>query len=241
METQPEFCPLGIDRVLVRFGRVLTDAANARALAFRDLVAAQNWPGVTEVATSLTSVGVQFDPTVTTRNTITTLLAELVDTAGTPTPTPRRRWTIPVSFAERDAPQLAEAAALAGTSPQAAVDDICGTELRVIAIGFAPGQPYLGMLPDQWDIPRQNQLTEALPHGALIVAVRQVIIWAADAPTGWRHVGQSAFQVYRPTTDDPFAFAPGDLVRFAAVAAETIENLRSQGDPDGGAQLQVLG
>lgn len=236
----PEFCPLGIDGILVRFGRVLSDAANARALAFRDTVEISDLAGVTEVASSLTSVRVGFDPTRTNRATLTEQLQKLVRADGAGIPEPRRRWDIPVAFGGDFAPQLAEAALLAGLTMEQAIHDITSQIIRVIAIGFAPGQPYLGMLPQRWDIPRQNTLTESLPRGALIVAVRQLIIWAADAPTGWRHVGQTAFRVYRPEQDDAFAFAPGDLVRFNQVSDDTMRDLQASGDANGGATCTVL-
>ena len=96
------------------------------------------------------------------------------------------------------------------------------------------------MLPDHWDIPRQSALTESLPRGALITAVRQLIIWAADAPTGWRHIGQTAFRVYLPETPDPFAFQPGDAVQFQAVSDSDFRDIKANRDSNGGARCEVL-
>ncbi len=235
----PEFCPLGIDGILVRFARVLTEAANAQALTFRDAVVAANLSGVGEIASSLTSVRVAFDPTLTGRAALLDRLRDIAKDLSVQALRPKRIWHIPVAFGPDYAPQLAEAATLAGVTEDQAVAEITGQDLRVIAIGFAPGQPYLGMLPPHWDIPRQGSLTESLPRGALIAAVRQLIIWAADAPTGWRHIGQTAFEVYRPDAAEPFAFAPGDAVRFARVSDHEFSALH-QGDGNGGARCEVL-
>ncbi len=183
----PELRPLGVDGILVRFSRVLSEQANAQALSFRDQVQDAQIKGVTEVASSLTSVRVGFDPALTDRNTVCQTVQDLIAAHQTPDTSPKRLWRIPVAFGPDYAPQLAEAASLAGITPQQAIADIEAQTVRVIAIGFAPGQPYLGMLPDHWNIPRQSALTESLPRGALITAVRQLIIWAADAPTGWPH------------------------------------------------------
>jgi KipI family sensor histidine kinase inhibitor len=238
--TDPEFRPLGVDGVLIRFARALTEAANARALAFRDVVTSAALPGVTEVASSLTSVRVAFDPDATDRVTVETALHRLLDEAPQTDPGPKRLWHIPAAFDAESAPQLAEAAALAGLNAEQAVAEITGQMVRVIAIGFAPGQPYLGMLPPHWDIPRQTQLTPSMPNGALVAAVRQLIIFAADAPTGWRHIGQTAFSVYRPQAPDPFALAPGDAVRFHPVSRGELQSLRGRTDTNGGAKCEVL-
>ena len=96
------------------------------------------------------------------------------------------------------------------------------------------------MLPDHWDIPRQSALTESLPRGALITAVRQLIIWAADAPTGWRHIGQTAFRVYLHDNADPLAYQPGDAVQFQAVSDSDFAAIKANRDTTGGAQCEVL-
>lgn len=236
----PEIRPLGVDGILVRFARTLTEAANQRALAFRDHVAGMGLQGVTEIASSLVSVRVGFDPAQTTRAALAAALQGACDDLTDAIAAPKRRWDIPAAFGPDYAPQLAEAAALAGITPEQAVTEIAGQTLRVIAIGFAPGQPYLGMMPDHWDIPRQKHLTAQMPKGALVAAVRQLIIFTADAPTGWRHIGQTAFAVYRPDAPDPFPLAPGDAVRFCPVSDSEFVTLRQNRDTNGGARCTVL-
>ena len=238
--TSPEICPLGISGLLVRFARDLSDEANAHALAFRDQVSAAALPGVTDVIPALVSVHVTFDPDQTTRERVTKDLQQLLSRNTGAVMAPRRQWRIPVAFGPDHAPQLAEAAQLAGITPDQAVADILTAKLRVIAIGFAPGQPYLGMLPGHWDMPRQPTLTPQMPRGALVVAVRQLIIFAADAPTGWRHIGQTAFRVYQPDAPEPFAFAPGDLVTFSQIADDVLDGLKNRTDTNGGAICEVL-
>ncbi|KJZ17965.1 5-oxoprolinase subunit B family protein [Loktanella sp. S4079] len=239
--TAPDICPLGIDGILVRFSTALSEEANQTAIAFRQRVAEADIPGVTDIVPSLTTVRVGFDPSKTTRADVTAALKQVIHMPVSIDASPRRRWHIPVAFGPRHAPQLYQAAELAGVSVETAVAEITARNLRVIALGFAPGQPYLGMLPPHWDIPRQSELTPHLPSGALVVAVRQLIIFAADAPTGWRHIGQTAFQVYRPQAPEPFAFEPGDEVRFAQVGDSELDVLSNRTDTNGGARCEVLG
>lgn len=240
LDNEPEILPLGVDGVLVRFARTLTETANTRALQFRQSVQDAQIRGVTEVASSLVSVRMAFDPAVTDRKSVTNAIAGLVDRSPVTALSPNRVWHIPTAFGHAHAPQLAEAARLAGVSPEKAVTDITAAPVRVMAIGFAPGQPYLGLLPERWDIPRQSNLTESLPRGALICAVRQLIIWAADAPTGWRHIGQTAFRVYIPDAPEPFAFLPGDAVQFHAVSDSAFTSIKADTSINGGARCEVL-
>ncbi len=238
--TAPEFRPLGVDGVLIRFARVLSEDANQRMLAFRDLVTQADLPGVTVIASALTSLRVGFDPNLTDRAHITTALRALLDRPHGTDAMPRRLWRIPTAFGPDHAPQLEEAATLAGLTTTQAIAEIEAQTLHVLAIGFAPGQPFLGMLPEHWNLPRQAELTPHMPSGALVAAVRQLIIFCADAPTGWRHIGQTAFQVYRPDAADPFAFTAGDAVQFCAVSDTEFRHLKSGANPDGGATCTVL-
>lgn len=236
----PEIYPLGVDGVLVRFARTLSEEANTRAIAFAAQVKSAELHGVTEVASSLISVRVGFDPASTSRSDIIARLSEALAKPTASETAPRRLWRIPVGFGPDNAPQLAEAASLAGITVDQAVEEITAQRLRVIALGFAPGQPYLGMLPPHWDIARQSELTPQMPNGALVAAVRQLIIFAADAPTGWRHIGQTAFRVYQPDAPDPFAFQPGDAVQFCAVGDAELIALKGRSDTNGGAQVSVV-
>ena len=226
--------------MLVRFARILSEDANTRAIAFAAQINSACLHGVQEVASSLTSVRVGFDPAVTNRADVTAQLSEILTQPAAGATTPRRAWRIPAAFGPKHAPQLAEAAALAGVTQDQAIADITAHRVRVIALGFAPGQPYLGMLPPHWDIARQSELTPKMPNGALVTAVRQLIIFAADAPTGWRHIGQTAFRVYQPEAPEPFAFQPGDTVQFCAVSDCELDALRDRSDTNGGAQMTVV-
>jgi allophanate hydrolase subunit 1 len=117
--------------------------------------------------------------------------------------------------------------------------EIAASRVRVQTIGFAPGQPYLGELPDHWNIPRQQALTDSVPVGALVVAIRQLVLFSVSTPTGWRHIGQTAFRLFRPEAEEPFVLRPGDKVIFEAVERDAYDRLRAAG-PDGGATSEAI-
>lgn len=211
---------IGLSGILVTFADTLSEAANRAALAFRAQLQAESWSGIEETATALTSVFVSFDPCAVSHDALAARLQTLLasrDWFASALPRNRRRWRIPAVFGGELAPQLNEAAALAGLTPEAAIAELSTVVTRVITIGFAPGQPYLGILPEAWDIPRQSALTRQVPQGALAVAIRQMVLFTTPTPTGWRHVAQTAFRGFRPESDTPFALRPGDEVTFSAI------------------------
>ncbi|MDJ0626735.1 MAG: carboxyltransferase domain-containing protein [Rhodobacter sp.] len=240
----PVIRDVGLTGILVTFSDTLTEAANRAALAFRAAVEAEGWPGVEETATSLTSVFLRFDPLTLEHDVFTGRLQGLIadrDWPAVPLPEGRSLWRIPVTLGGSYGPQFEEAAQAAGLSPEDAEASIAAARIRVLTIGFAPGQPYMGQLGPEWDIPRLTELTPRVPQGALIAAIRQLIIFQRPAPTGWRHIGQTAFRCYRPGTPEPFPLTPGDEVTFRLIGPEEYEAiLDSDGTGDGGATREVL-
>jgi KipI family sensor histidine kinase inhibitor len=238
----PAIHTLGVDGVLVRFGDQLTEPANRAALAFRAALERAEIQGVEETSTALTSAYLRFDLRAVDHETLLSAVHSVLqqeDWYAAPLPTGRKLWRVPAVFGTDHGPQLDEAAAHAGLSSKQAIAELCAAPMRVQAIGFAPGQPYLGQLPENWDIPRQTDLTPHVPEGALAVAIRQMVLFSVSTPTGWRHVGQTAVRLFRPDQPDPFMLRPGDEVQLLSVTRDEFETLR-QADPTGGATAQGL-
>ena len=241
-DTWPRIRTLGVDGFLISFGDRLSEPANRAALAFRAALDRAGWPGVEETSTSLASAYLRFDLAwqdhARMMARLTALLGE-TDWTKAPLPGGRRLWRVPTVYGTDLAPQLDEAAAAAGLSQDEAIASISNTQVRVQTIGFAPGQPYLGELPECWDIPRQTQLSDNVPACALVVAIRQLVLFSVTTPTGWRHIGQTAFRLFRPETEEPFILRPGDEVQFTPTTPEELANMKAR-DPDGGATSTVL-
>lgn len=244
MASPAKISPVGLAGLLVQFSGSMSEAANRAAIAFRAAVEEQDWPEVRETSTSLVSTFISVDLVTTPPEAITERLEELLATQDwhkAPLPAGRTLWEIPTLYGTDAAPQLEEAASAAGVSPQVAIAELSSARVRVLTIGFAPGQPYTGELPPHWNIPRQQALTKSVPAGALVVAIRQLIVFTNAMPTGWRHVGQTAFRTFRPKDATPIALTPGDEVCFTSVSAAEYEQIIARDKSgNGGAQTQVL-
>lgn len=224
----PKLLPLGPDGILVQFADQLSDFANQAAIAFSAALEAEALTGVVETATSLASVYVRFRPDQVSRHHVIDGIKPLLDSQdwyAARLPAGRSVWHVPVAFEGEHAPDLAEVAALSGLTSAEVVALVTKTPLRVLALGFAPGQPYLGFLPKSLDIPRRTEITPKVPQGAVVLAVRQVIPFANAAPTGWRQIGRTALRCYDNTRDPEFAFVAGDEVQFQAVSANDLAAL----------------
>ena len=229
----PAILPLGTDALVVRFSLIPALSANAAAQVFTADLAAIMPAGIHEIVPSLASVMVRFDPEEITRARLTKHLSGVLakrDWSNISAPAPTRRWIIPAAFGGTFGPQLDTAAQAAGISPAQALGELQSARLSVLAIGFAPGQPFLGLLPEHWNFPRLSELTPQVPAGALVAAVRQLVLFANPSATGWRHIGQTTFRPFRPESAQPFPLKTGDEVVFEAVDHTAFADLVERGD-----------
>lgn len=244
MSDWPQIRTVGLSGILVSFADKMSEPANRAALAFRAAVDAADWPEVAETSTSLVSVFLQVDLAAAAPDALVEKLQDLLalsDWFNAPLPAGRTLWHVPTVYGTDLAPQLEEAAEAAGVDPDTAVRELSTSRVRVLTIGFAPGQPYMGELSETWNIPRQQALTKSVPAGALVVAIRQLIIFTNASPTGWRHIGQTAFRTFRPDASKPFALSPGDELVFPSVTQAELAQIRAKDDSgNGGASSEAL-
>uniref|UniRef100_UPI0040481614 5-oxoprolinase subunit B family protein n=1 Tax=Yoonia sp. TaxID=2212373 RepID=UPI0040481614 len=234
--TWPKVKTAGFDGFLISFGDQLNEPANRAALAFRDALEQAGLAAVQETSTSLVSTYLRFDPLALDHATMRETLVALLKGRNwfdASLPRGRKLWRVPTVYGGDLAPQLEGAATAAGLTSAEAIASISSSRVRVQTIGFAPGMPYLGELPEAWNIPRQTSLNAQTPAGGLCVAIRQLVLFPVATPTGWRHIGQTAFRLFRPETDAPFVLRPGDEVMFEQTTPEALTQM--QKDPDGGA------
>ncbi len=228
---------IGLDGMLVTFSDRLGEASNRAALAFHaalEQVAGED--GIGETSTSLASAFVRFDPLCLSHADLRARLDDLVqsrDWYGAAMPSGRKLWRVPCVYGTDLAPQLAEAADAAGLSEAQAISQLGTARVRVLTIGFAPGQPYLGPLGAEWNLPRLKALQQ-VPAGALVQAISQFVLFTAPAPTGWRHVGQTAFRCFRPGQAVPIPLTPGDEMVFEPVSRADFMRIRARDETGAG-------
>ncbi|MES0826401.1 5-oxoprolinase subunit B family protein [Ruegeria sp. SCP11] len=234
---------VGLDGLLVSFADTMAEPSNRAALAFRNAIDTLRWDGVIETSASLASTYIRFDPLVLPHLEMRRQVGQVLhqqDWYQAALPAGRHLWQVPTVYGGDLAPQLDEAAAAAGLSPTEAIKRLSETRVRVLTIGFAPGQPYLGPLGPEFNIPRLKELTPMVPEGALVLAISQFVLFSGPTPTGWRHVGQTAFRCFRPEAEQSFALRPGDEMQFLSVTREELESVQSTNDGSGGATCEEI-
>ena len=137
-----------------------------------------------------------------------------------------RTVEVPVCYDEEFGLDLAEVSKLTSIS----IDEIAKRHVKtqhwVLMVGFAPGQPYIGGLDPKLSVPRRATPRTRMPMGAVAIANAQTAVYPYETPGGWSIIGRTPLTVFDPARDPASLFAPGDRVRFFAIARSEFEKLK---------------
>ena len=163
------FLVSGDTAVVVEFGDRIDRELSERVLRLSRLVRASNMPGVVETVPTYRSLMVHYDPLRTDSASLIAGIENLIDSSAA-AGQEAKLWRIPACYAASHAPDLAEVAERAGLSPEEVVRLHAGTCLHVYMVGFVPGFPYMGDLPEPLVLPRRTDPRIKVPAGSIATA-----------------------------------------------------------------------
>jgi inhibitor of KinA len=91
---------------------------------------------------------------------------------------------------------------------------------RVYMIGFIPGFPYMGTLPQQLELPRKQTPSMKIPMGSVAIAGKQTGIYPAEVPGGWHVIGRTPLKMFDKTKEPCCFLKAGDFVQFKSISLE---------------------
>lgn len=117
-----------------------------------------------------------------------------------------------------DGADLAVVAQAWGCSTEAVVERHQRAMFQVAFCGFAPGFAYCLPTHPLPEVPRREDPRVHVPSGSVALAGKYCGVYPSDLPGGWQVVGRTAAVLFDPERAEPALLAPGDQVRFRAVA-----------------------
>lgn len=200
--------PLGDRAFLARFPDEASAAHWARTVREARL------PGVGDVVLAYDTAAVHLDPEATDPATAEDRL-RAIPCDGASAPAAGRLVRLPVLY---DGPDLASVAETLGLTTDQVVALHAGRDYRVFAIGFLPGFPYAGYLPDELaGLPRRAAPRARTPAGSVAIAGRQTGVYPGDSPGGWHLLGRTPLCIV-DLEHGCFPISAGDTLRFEPIS-----------------------
>lgn len=220
----PRFHSMGDRSLIVEVGTAIGTRVNRAVHELGLLLRDARLAGVVDLVPCNRSLMVIFDPVHTGPSEIQEQVLSAWrsrSTAALPRP---RTIKIPVRYGGTFGPDLAAVAAIHQSTPERIVAAHTGVVFQVFMIGFMPGFPYMGELPEELATPRRETPRTRVPRGSVGIAQRQTGIYPADSPGGWQIIGWTPLVLFNAANNPPTLLAPGDRVQFCAVNQQ-------EGDP----------
>lgn len=224
-----EIIPLGDLAVRISFGNSIKEETNGRIRQFILKLEKERIPGIIEWVPAYTSVTIYYEPEQTSYETMKRKL-EIVNQAQEESHlTQPSVYEIPACYGGEFGPDLPYVAEYHGLSEQEVINLHADREYLIHMMGFMPGFPYLGGMPDEIAVPRLEQPRFSVLPGSIGIGGSQTGIYPADVPSGWRIIGATPIRLYKPEKEEPFLLSAGNYIKFVPIDQEEYLKIKEMG------------
>ncbi|MGH7149195.1 MAG: 5-oxoprolinase subunit PxpB, partial [Planctomycetota bacterium] len=225
---RPSLRPLGDGAIRIGIGEGIDPSVHRRVRAACLALDRARLPGVLECVPTYEAVTVFYLPTLVRYAELEGAIEAALSGLREGEVPVGRRFTLPVRYGGEWGPDLESLASSHGMSPGEAIEAHQGVAYRVYMIGFAPGFPYLGGLPERLWTPRLETPRTAVPAGSVGIGGEQTGVYPLETPGGWRIIGRTPVPLYDPSQTPPALLAAGDFVRFRSVGTEEYRDVEDR-------------
>jgi len=211
--------------LLIYFGDQITREAHERVRKLLRLLEMEPIIGIRNLHPAYCSVLIKFDALRLQHEDLQEILQQyLTRLEGITLPEPRQ-VEIPVCYGGEHGPDLLEVSGLHKMTPEQVVELHSSRTYVVYFLGFVPGFAYLGELPEALVTPRLATPRRRVPAGSVGIAGNQTGVYPFATPGGWRLLGRTPVQMFRPDRNELSLLSIGDRVRFTPISAEKFKAL----------------
>ena len=219
---------MGDRGLLLEFGDEIGREINEKVRRMALAVQAEAIEGIIETVPTYRSLLIIYNPVILPIEDLKKRLKKIEGGLQT-TPLPEPKLTrIPVVYGGIYGPDLEEVAKYLHVSPEEVVQLHCSKPYLIYMIGFMPGYPYMGELPQALVTPRLKTPRLLVPKGSVAIAQRQTGIYSMESPGGWQILGRTPVELFHPEKDPPALLQMGDFVQFYQISEKEFHDWNSQ-------------
>jgi KipI family sensor histidine kinase inhibitor len=223
-----QFLLMGDRGLLLEFGDEISPEVNEKVRKMALALQAEAIEGIVEIVPTYRSVLVLYNPLVIATEDLKGKLKHLeagLREISFPDP---KLTKIPVLYGGAFGPDLGKVAEYLQLTPEEVIRLHCSKPYFIYMIGFMPGFPYMGELPNTLITPRLKTPRLSVPAGSVAIAQKQTGIYPVESPGGWQILGRTPVKLFDPEKDPPALLRMGDLVQFYPIGEKEFHQWNSQ-------------
>jgi inhibitor of KinA len=212
-----EIQPLGDTALRVSFGNSISKTIHKEIQQFVLQLQLATIKGIIEWVPAYTTVTIFYKPELISNADLDKKVQDLLSIKDTRQENVARVYEIPVYYggdAGQDLPYLTEHLQM---SAKKIIELHSSQEYLIYMIGFVPGFPYLGGLPEKLAVPRLEHPRPSVPAGSVGIGGQQTGIYPVQVPSGWRIIGRTPVKLFDLANDPPVLLSAGNYVKFFSI------------------------
>jgi inhibitor of KinA len=205
--------------ITVAFSEKIHEGDNARVLALRNAIEQNPFKGLLDCVPAYSSLAIYFKPECNREEVINYLKEKILSsTEFQKAHSPNKIIEIPVCYDPSLGFDQNFVCNHLHITREQLIEQHTSHIFKVFMIGFIPGFPYMGILPEGWQIPRKQTPSLKIPAGSVALAGQQTGIYPAEVPGGWQVIGRTSLKIFDYTRDPSFLLKAGDQVKFNPIS-----------------------
>lgn len=220
MALYPEtiFRLMGDRGLLLELGDEIGSEVNEKVRRMTLAIQAESIEGIVEIVPTYRSLLILYNSLILSFVGLKKRL-ERIEKGLQQTPFPEPKLTqIPALYGGSYGPDLEEVAKYHQISPEEVIQLHCSKPYFIYMIGFMPGFPYMGELPEALITSRLKTPRLSVPAGSVAIAQRQTGIYPMESPGGWQIIGRTPVKLFNPEREPPALLQMGNLVQFFPIS-----------------------
>jgi inhibitor of KinA len=224
MKPKVKYLPCGDTALAVEFGDRIDRRLSASVVGLGRRINEIRPDGLVETVPTFRSLLVHYDPLKTSASRLIAQIDTLLE-AGADEQSTGRLWRVPACYQGDLAPDLEEVASRTGLTPSEVVAGHTVERYYVYMLGFLPGFPYMGDLPEPLQLPRRENPRVKVPAGSVAIALNMTAVYSFESPGGWHLIGRTPIGLFSLDRTPPALVQPGDAVCFEAISRAEFDHL----------------
>lgn len=217
------FLAMGDRGFLLELGDEISLEVNKKVRRMALAIQAESIEGIIEAVPTYRSLLILYNPLLTSINKLTGKLEKIEENLRQiPLPEPKLN-RIPAVYGGAYGPDLEEVAKHHQISPQEVIRLHCSKPYLIYMVGFMPGYPYMGELPEALVMPRLKTPRLSVPAGSVAIAQKQTGIYSVESPGGWQIIGRTPVKLFDPGKEPPVLLQMGDYVQFFPIGEKEFQ------------------
>jgi inhibitor of KinA len=211
--------PLGDTGIQLVFGQTISAETNQNIRLFAARLKAEQIEGITEWVPAYTTLSIFYRPEKIRYQALKERLEQLYDRIqGGVADAASLVYEIPTYYGGQTGADLTFVAEHNGLSEEEVIRIHSSQDYLIYMMGFVPGFPYLGGMPEAIATPRRENPRAKIEAGSVGIAASQTGIYSLESPGGWQIIGKTPVKLYDPESQQPILLSSGHYLRFVPVS-----------------------